>query len=135
MQLGSNFYWRSTDAYLGPKTVSGPCAAGFQAINGLPVVRLGAAVSTGTDAAGEHVVTVELRNRSRSIAFFTRLQWLGPDGKPVRPSFYSDNFFCLLPGERRTVQINNDFADLPAGEYTLVVGGFRQTEQRFRVKI
>ena len=133
--LGSNFYWRSTDAYQGPKTVSGPCAAGFQAINELPVVKLGASVSTGTDSAGEHVVTVDLRNRSRSIAFFTRLQWLGPDGKPVRPSFYSDNFFSLLPGESRTVQINNDFADLPSGEYTLVVGGFRQKEQRFPVKI
>ena len=134
-QVGSNFYWRSTDKYRGRDTVSGPCAGGFNAINQLPVIKLAASASTGKDASGEHVVTVKLRNRSKTVAFFTRLQWLGPDGKPVRPSYYSDNFFSLMPGESRTVQINNDFSDLPSGNYTLVVGGFHQTEQRFSFKI
>ena len=81
------------------------------------------------------MVRVHLQNKTKGVAFFTRLQWLGPDGKPVRPSFYSDNFFSLMPGESRTVDINNDFSDLPSGTYTLVVGGFHQTEQRFTVKI
>ena len=129
--IGSSFYWRSTDEYRGPKTVSGPCAAGFQAINELPVVKLRASASTGVDERGENVITVKLRNTSRSIAFFTRLQWLGPDGRPLRPSFYSDNFFSLLPGESKTVQISNLPEDVPAGRCTLVVGGFRQKEQRF----
>jgi len=134
-EIGSNFYWRSTDKYRGPQTVSGPCAASFNAINQLPWIKVGASVSTGKDAAGEHVVTVKLNNRNKGVAFFTRLQWLGPDGKPVRPSFYSDNFFSLMPGESRTVYINNDLSDLPSGTYTLVVGGFHQTEQRFTVKL
>ena len=134
-QLGSNFYWRSTDKYRGRETVSGPCAASFNAINSLPWIKVGATVSTGKDKEGEHVVTVKLQNKNKGVAFFTRLQWLGPDGKPVRPSFYSDNFFSMMPGETRTVNINNDLSDLPSGTYTLVVGGFHQKEQRFTVKI
>ncbi|MBQ9529363.1 MAG: hypothetical protein IJR73_03295 [Bacteroidales bacterium] len=81
------------------------------------------------------MTSVALKNPARTVAFFTRLQWLGPDGKAVRPSFYSDNFFCLMPGESRTIDINNLPEDVPAGKYTLVVGGFRQTEQRFTVEV
>ena len=133
--LSSNFYWRSTDEYKGANTVSGACAGGFQAINNLPVIKLRAKVTSGYDADGEHVTKVALKNPARTVAFFTRLQWLDADGKAVRPSFYSDNFFCLMPGESRTVDINNLRRDLPAGTYTLVVGGFRQSEQRFKVEV
>jgi len=129
-QIGSNFYWRSTDKYLGRKTVSGPTTAGFQAINELPVIKLSAKASVSCDGL-ENVTTVTLRNTSRSIAFFTRLQWLGPDGKPCRPSYYDDNFFCLLPGEAKKVEIRTELKDLPHGRYTLVIGGFHQKEQRF----
>ena len=130
-QIGSNFYWRSNDKYLGAKTVSGPCSAGFQAINQLPVVKLRAKASVSTAENCENVVTVSLRNNSRSLAFFTRLQWLDPDGKPIRPSYYSDNFFSLLPSESKTVTISNLPSDLPSGRCTLVIGGFHQKEQRF----
>jgi len=134
-QIGSNFYWRSTDEYKGANTVSGACAGSFQAINNLPEIKLRAKVGSGYDANGEHVTTVALKNTARTVAFFTRLQWLDAEGKAVRPSFYSDNFFCLMPGESRTVDINNLRRDLPAGTYTLVVGGFHQKEQRFKVEV
>ena len=134
-EIGRCFYWRSTDEYKGANTVSGPCTAGFQAINNLPEIKLRAKVSQGCDAAGEHVTTVTLKNAARTVAFFTRLQWLDADGKAVRPSFYSDNFFCMMPGESRTIDINNLPEDLPAGKYTLVVGGFRQKEQRFTIDV
>ena len=134
-EIGSNFYWRSTDQYKGANTVSGACAAGFQAINNLPEVKLRAKVTGGYDAAGEHVTKVALKNPAKTVAFFTRLQWLDASGKSVRPSYYSDNFFSLMPGESRTIDINNLRRDLPDGTYTLVVGGFRQKEQRFTVEV
>ena len=40
-----------------------------------------------------------------------------------------------MPGESRTIDINNLPEDVPAGKYTLVVGGFRQKEQRFTVVV
>ena len=134
-EIGSCFYWRSTDEYKGANTVSGPCTAGFQTINNLPVIKLRAKVSQSVDDAGEHVTTVVLKNTAKTVAFFTRLQWLGPDGGSIRPSFYSDNFFSMMPGESRTISINNLPEDVPAGKYTLVVGGFRQKEQRFTVEV
>ena len=133
-QVGSNFYWRSTDDYRDRKKPSGPCSGGFQAINELPNVKLNARYAL-TEENDEQVITVSLRNRAKSLAFFTRLQWLGPDGKPVRPSFYSDNFFSLLPGESKTVTISTRKGDLPHGKYTLVVGGFHQAQQRYTITL
>ncbi len=134
-EIGSNFYWRSTDKYLGRNTVSGPCTGGFQDINKLPIIKVDAKYSVGIDENGENTVTVRLANKNKSIAFFTRLQWLGPDGKPMRPSFYSDNFFSLIPGEKKTVTISNLKENLAPGTYTLVIGGFHQKEQRYQITI
>ena len=133
-QVGSNFYWRSTDEYKDRKSASGPCSGGFQAINQLPKVKLSAKFSL-SEKGDENVVTVSLKNKSGALAFFTRLQWLGPDGRPVRPSYYSDNFFSLLPGESKTVTINTDKCNLAHGQYTLVVGGFHQTKQCFSIEL
>lgn len=48
---------------------------------------------------------VALRNPTSKIAFFNRLQLTDAKRHPVRPSFYSDNYFTLLPGESKTVTI------------------------------
>ena len=50
--------------------------------------------------------TVTLRNRGRAIAPLIRLNLKGADGEQILPVIYSDNFFNLLPGERRTVTIS-----------------------------
>jgi len=76
-------------------------------------------------------VTVE--NAGASLAFMTQLQLLNKDGKPVRPSFYTDNFFSLLPGETRTVTIETESANLKAGD-VLVVKGWNAGPQRFELK-
>ena len=41
-----------------------------------------------------------------SYTHLTQLQFLDKAGKPVRPSFYTDNFFSLLPGETKQVVID-----------------------------
>ena len=56
-------------------------------------------VVTGTSAV------VTLRNRGRAIAPLVRLNLKGADGEQILPVLYSDNYFNLLPGERRTVTI------------------------------
>jgi len=47
----------------------------------------------------------------------------------VRPSFYTDNFFSLLPGERRRVTVETEAANL-AGGAELVVKGWNAAPQR-----
>ena len=65
-------------------------------------------------------------NTGDKIAFLTRLALTGEDGKPLRPSFYSDNWFSLLPGESKTVTVSH-----PAKPFKLSVSAWN-AEARFR---
>ncbi|HCC53135.1 MAG TPA: hypothetical protein DEQ30_14740, partial [Porphyromonadaceae bacterium] len=46
-----------------------------------------------------YIIDIDIKNSSGMIAFFTQLQLLDNNGKPVRPSFYSDNFYSFMPKE------------------------------------
>lgn len=133
-QVGSNFYWRSTDEYEGRHSLTGPATSGFDPLNDLPKARVGVKYATRREN-GRHFIDLELRNTGRSLAFFTQIQWLDAARKPVRPSFYTDNFLSLLPGERRSIRIETAMENLPSGSYTLVVRGFNQPAQQFEIEI
>lgn len=133
-ERGSNFYWRSTDIYKGPKTLTGPATAGFESISDLAKTDVSIKYKTRT-TCGKHFIDIQLKNSRKAVAFFTQLQWLDSLGRPVRPSFYSDNFFCLLPGEERTVSIETSLKNLPAGDYELVLKGFNIPLKRNKITI
>ena len=120
-EVGSNFYWRSTDEYKGKKTLTGPTTAGFESLNRLGKAKVSMKYEI-RKKEGRNIIDIRLRNAGRTIAFFTRLQLLDPEGKPVRPSFYTDNFFSMLPGETRTVTIETD--EKPEGKSRLVLNGY-----------
>jgi mannosylglycoprotein endo-beta-mannosidase len=122
-EVGSNFYWRSTSAYQGAQTMTGPATAGFETLADLAPARVSISSETRIEN-GVHYIDIELGNSGRAIAFFTQLQWLDARGKPVRPSFYTDNFFSMMPGEERRITIETEKKDLPAGEYFLTLKGF-----------
>ena len=96
VEIASTFYWRSASRYEGPKTVTGPCVAGFEKLNELPKTTL-RLVRT---AKG-----VKVTNTGERIAFMVNVQCFGKDGKRIVPVHYSDNFFSLLPGETREVSV------------------------------
>jgi hypothetical protein len=93
-------YWRSSALYKGAWTLTGPAVSGFQSLRELPETELKV-------VANPHkgVLYVQVTNPSQVMAFFTQLKLQTPDGKSIRPSFYSDNFFTLFPGESKTVTI------------------------------
>ncbi len=124
---GSNFYWRSTDKYLGKKTVTGPASSGFESLADLAQVKLQTQYST-REKDGMFFIDIQVRNTSRTIAFFTQLQLLDGHGKPVRPSYYTDNFFSLLPGESRKITVETAKENLSR---TLVVKGWNIRETKF----
>jgi hypothetical protein len=45
-------------------------------------------------------------------------------GKPVRPSFYTDNFFSLLPGESKHISIETFTLDNADENEKIVVKGY-----------
>ena len=133
-QAGSNFYWRSDNEYKGANTLTGPATAGFQSLGELARTRVAASYETSVED-GCHYIDLRLKNTGRTVAFFTQVQWLDGRRKPVRPSFYTDNFLCLMPGESRTVRIETALDKLPEETYTLVVRGFNLDTREFKVKI
>ncbi|MDR0542519.1 MAG: glycoside hydrolase family 2 [Dysgonamonadaceae bacterium] len=132
-EVGNNFYWRSNNTYQGPNTLTGPATGGFQEINRLARTSIRAQYKTRIEN-GKHFIDLNLKNTGKSLSFFTQIQWLDKSGSPVRPSFYTDNFINLLPGESVSVTIETDRRLLSGKEYLLTVKGFNVSERRFCVR-
>jgi exo-1,4-beta-D-glucosaminidase len=61
----------------------------------------------------DHVTTVFIENTGTALAFGVRLKVTkGVDGDEVLPVLWEDNYFALLPGERRTVTATYRAKDL-----------------------
>lgn len=120
-EVANTFYWRSTDEYQGRKTLTGPASSGFEALSNLKPTKLKTSYSVSHNE-GRYFVKINIVNSSSRLAFFTQLQLLNSEDKPIRPSFYTDNFFSLLPGERKTVIIETAEKDLPSDPVVVVKG-------------
>ncbi len=99
--VSQNFYWRSDNKFEGPWTVTGPTTAGFQALRDMPAAKVKAKKKVLADGTYE----LTLSNPGKNIAFFLQLQLRDGDGNPINRTVYNDNFFTLLPGEKRTVTV------------------------------
>lgn len=130
-EVASTFYWRSSDKYEGSKTLTGPTTSGFESLSELKQTRLKTSFKTRKEN-GRHYIDAEIRNNTPTLAFFTQLQLLDAQGKPVRPSFYTDNFFSLLPGESKKITIETSSADLPP-QATFVVKGWNVEADSFSI--
>ena len=129
-QVGSNFYWLSTK----PETLDWaktnwwmtPTAsyADFTAISQLPKVKL--KIADRTEHKGEESIThVTIENPSKSLAFFVRLKVAkGAKGEEILPVVWEDNYFSLLPGEKREVSASYRTNELGAATPKVEVGGW-----------
>ena len=54
---------------------------------------------------------VEVSNTSDTPALLVRLNLVGSDGEQILPVLYSDNYFALMPGEKKTVEVRFSDAD------------------------
>ncbi len=125
--LSDNFYWLSTtrdepgsddedsEGFLDPKHKS---RADFTALAALPPVTL-----ETTSARTAEGMEVTLKNPASTLAFQIQLA-LTKDGLEIGPSYWSDNYFSLLPGESKTVRVSVPPAALAGAEPVLRVGGW-----------
>ncbi|MBS7564715.1 glycoside hydrolase family 2 [Mucilaginibacter sp. Bleaf8] len=98
------FYWRSTDTYKGAWTMTGPAVSGFQDINNLPETDLN--VSAKKQFIGRKpILKVVVRNSSENLSFFTQLRVQDRQGNSYPPTYFSNNFFSLLPGEVKQINV------------------------------
>ncbi len=69
--------------------------------------------STLKDEENEIMATVIVKNTSKKLAFMKRLMITkGKNGEEVLPTFWSDNFLILLPGEEKTITAKFSKEDL-----------------------
>lgn len=92
--VSENFYHRSLEEN------------NYQALRELPKVKLLPAIDTRKDPDGTWHATVTVENTTAIPALMIRVNVTGEkDGLQFLPVFYSDNYFALLPGEKKTVNI------------------------------
>lgn len=130
--VSSNFYWLSTqpDALGQPKEGSDwyytPAKqfANFTALNTLPkaFVKISANSSRKN---GEETTRVSIDNPGKSLAFFVHLKViLNQDDKEILPVIWQDNYFPLMPGEKREITAHYSAAALRGGSPMVQVDGW-----------
>jgi exo-1,4-beta-D-glucosaminidase len=129
--LSDNFYWLSTKADTldwakRKDTVYTPQKefADLTGLNILPKAKVAITKSLKT-AGNESVLMVAVENRGESIAFMVHPRVTrGTGGDDITPIFWSDNYFSLLPGEKKTVTARFEAASLEGAVPELVVEGW-----------
>ncbi len=113
--VSSNFYWLSA---------KGDNRADFTGLKNLPEVELNISTSPLKKTGEKYNLELTVENPSSSLAFFVNPKILkSPSKDMVLPVFWEDNYFSLLPGEKRTLSVEFDAADLGSDKPTLKVEG------------
>src|SRR6266436_3191321 len=129
--LSDNFHWLSTkpdeldwdqrkDTVYTPQKEFGDLTG----LNNLPMAKI--AITKTVRASGRNsVVTVIAENKSSGVAFMVHPRLTrGKGGEDLTPIFWSDNYFSLLPGEKKSVTARFDSAALRGAAAELVVEGW-----------
>jgi exo-1,4-beta-D-glucosaminidase len=128
--VSRNFYWLSTKQDIPDFTKTewyytpSSAYADYTALQNLPKVNLTASMTT-TTVGPDTAAHIAVENSSASLAFLVRLRLLkGKDGPEVLPIFFTDNYFSMLPGEKREISVKVRTADLAGAQPALAVDGF-----------
>ena len=126
--VGSNFYWLSTKAetmdWEKSTWFKTPTAAyaDYTALSQLPKVRL--KVLSRTEESGADAIThVMVENPSKSLAFFVRLK-VERGTEEILPVIWEDNYFSLLPGEKREVTASYHASEIKSAKPAVQVSGW-----------
>jgi exo-1,4-beta-D-glucosaminidase len=115
-EISSNFYWLSS---------KGDENADFTGLSKLPEVVLNFSVSSVKQENGKYSAVVEIENPSSSLAFSVNPKIIKNDSKDlVLPVFWEDNYFSLLPKEKRSVRVEFDSKNLDGAKPILAIAGW-----------
>jgi hypothetical protein len=99
--ISDNFYWLN-------KTND------FKSFNALPEPQLEIATQKKNTEQGLSGYSIRISNQGESLALMTVLKLVDPlSGLEILPSFWSDNYLSLLPGEEKIVQVEIGTDNLP----------------------
>lgn len=111
--VSENFYHRSLEEN------------NYQELRKLPKVNLVSNVETSKDENGNWSGNVTIQNPSQTAALMIRVNVLGEkDGDQILPMFYSDNYFALLPGEKKEISLRWKDEDTRGNAPKVVISGY-----------
>ena len=111
--ISDNFYHRSLEEN------------NYQDLNKLEKVKLTSNVTSAKGEDGNWTATVVVENTTKVPALMIRLNVVGDkDGDQFLPIFYSDNYFALLPGEKKEVSIKWKDVDTRGNAPVVKITGF-----------
>ena len=117
--VSENFYINGTE-YGNHQTMASMAKAQVKVHSDFRKVEDGSAIH-GDEWRG----TVTLENRSKVPAVMLRLNVVGRhDGDQILPMFYEDNYFSLMPGEKKTVSLRWYDADSRGNSPKVLVTGY-----------
>ncbi|HOZ49710.1 MAG TPA: hypothetical protein PLO37_23320 [Candidatus Hydrogenedentes bacterium] len=127
-RVSENLYWLSTQPetkkILGLQFTQFAPGADFTALEQLPPVALESEVAFAA-VDGETEARVALRNPSDHLAFAVHLLLTqGEGGLEIAPTYWSDNYFAILPHSEKIVAARFAEADAGGATPTLVVKGW-----------
>jgi hypothetical protein len=117
--LGDTLYWHNYKDYMH-----------YETLNDLAVIAIDAKVSEKSTVAGaigdgNDLYTITLTNNSGVPAVQTRIRTISEvTGEDVLPTFYSDNYFSLMPGESKTVTVEFNPKYLEGGAVSFELSGW-----------
>lgn len=111
--VSDNFYLRGVEE------------GNYQALREMPKVTLQSNVTTNKGNDGTWTATATLENTSSTPALMIRVNVVGEkDGEQFLPMFYSDNYFSLLPGEKKEINIHWKDVDTRGETPKVVISGY-----------
>ena len=126
--VGSNFYWLSTkpESLDWEKsnwfTTPTSSFADYTALSQLPKEDL--KIASRTERQGEESVThITVENPGKALAFFVHLK-VDKGSEEILPVIWEDNYFSLLPGEKREVTATYRTAELGSAKPDVEVSGW-----------
>ncbi len=115
-EVSSNFYWLSS---------KGDLNADFTALNSLPKSELNFSVLSVKQEGGKYVALVTVENPTGNLAFSVNPKIIKKNSKDlVLPVFWDDNYFSLLPKEKRTLKVEFMAGDLGGEAPVLAIDGW-----------
>jgi exo-1,4-beta-D-glucosaminidase len=124
--VSSNFYWLSSN---------GDEKADFTDLSKLPASTVNVTASALQKVGNKYKMSVTIENPGTTLAFAVNPKILKLKSKdPVLPVFWEDNYFSLLPKEKRTVSVEFDSKNLDGDKPLLKVEGWNVAAQEREVK-
>ena len=97
----------------------------FQDLKTLPVVPLTVSFESAKGTDGKWSAKAVIENANQTPALLIRLNLLGAkDGEQILPALYSDNYFSLLPGEKKEIALSWKDVDTRGNQPKLAVTGY-----------